>query len=268
MSNQMYVHGYSHRESARLSDQAETLTELLHSDTIYPAGSKVLESGCGVGSQTIILAQNSPYAQFTSIDIAPESVAAAQNLIATAKISNVKFQVADIFNLPFEDESFDHVFVCFVLEHLAAPLDALHCLKRALKKGGSITIIEGDHGSAYFYPESKEAIRAIQCQINIQARLGGNSLIGRQIYPLLKNVGYRDIEVSPRMVYVDGSKPALIDGFTKKTFTAMIEGVKEQALALGLIDETTWEKGISDLYRTATPEGVFCYTFFKGVAIK
>jgi cyclopropane fatty-acyl-phospholipid synthase-like methyltransferase len=64
-----YVHGYSIRENSRLHDQANTLTELLHHDTMYPPGSKVLEAGCGVGAQTVILARNNPEASITSIDI-------------------------------------------------------------------------------------------------------------------------------------------------------------------------------------------------------
>jgi ubiquinone/menaquinone biosynthesis C-methylase UbiE len=221
-----------------------------------------------VGSQTVILAQNSPDAHITSIDISQSSIDKAKTLIDENGISNVEFQVGDIFKLSFENESFDHIFVCFVLEHLEEPLKALNCLKRVLKRGGSITVIEGDHGSTYFFPESKEAMQTIQCQIDIQAMMKGNSLIGRQIYPLIKDAGFKNIEVSPRMIYVDGSKPSLIEGFTKKTFIAMVEGVKEQAIALKMIDESTWEKGINDLYKTATSNGTFCYTFFKGIAIK
>ena len=59
MKNSGYVHGYSERESIRLDDQAATLEELLHSDTKYPAGDSVLEAGCGIGAQTVILAKNS-----------------------------------------------------------------------------------------------------------------------------------------------------------------------------------------------------------------
>ena len=44
-----YIHGYDQRESRRLQDQASTLVELLHADTFYPEGSRVLEAGCGVG---------------------------------------------------------------------------------------------------------------------------------------------------------------------------------------------------------------------------
>jgi methylase of polypeptide subunit release factors len=72
-----YVHGYDLRETQRLQDQAATLVELLHGDTTYVAGSRVLEAGCGVGAQTLTLAAQSPDAWITSIDISPESVHAA-----------------------------------------------------------------------------------------------------------------------------------------------------------------------------------------------
>jgi SAM-dependent methyltransferase len=194
--NEPYVHGYDPRENLRLQDQASTLAELLHADTSYPAGSRVLEAGCGVGSQTVTLARNSPNALITSIDI------------------------------------------------------------------------EGDHGSAYFYPHSEAAQRAIQCQVELQRRAGGNAMIGRSLYPLLHKAGYTSIRVSPRMVYVDATRPKFVEGFTKKTFTAMIEGIREPALRAGLLERDIFERGIRDLYRTTEPDGVFCYTFFKAFAEK
>src|SRR5674476_1541057 len=124
-----YVHGYDPRENLRLQDQASTLAELLHSGTIYPQGSSVLEAGCGVGAQTVPLAANSPGALITSIDVSAASVVEASKAVQTAGIHNVTLRQADIFHLPFPPESFDHVFVCFVLEHLAQPVAALRALK-------------------------------------------------------------------------------------------------------------------------------------------
>ncbi len=264
-----YVHGYSQREAERLYDQANSVRKLLHHDTVYPAGSKVLEAGCGVGAQTVTLARNSPDAQIVSIDISPDSLEMARALIDKEGLSNVQFQHADIFALPFEEENFDHVFVCYVLEHLQHPVRALAALRNVLKNGGTITVIEGDHGSCYFQPETDEALRAWNCLIQVQAHLRGNSLIGRQVFPLLKQAGFRDIHVSPRMVYVDQSKPELMEGFVKKTIIPMVEGVKEQGLEMGLMDKTSWDKGICDLRRVAESEnGTFCYTFFKAVGTK
>lgn len=267
MSNP-YVHGYNQRENIRLQDQASTLVELLHSDTVFPAGSRVLEAGCGVGAQTVTLAKNSPDAKITSVDISEASVAEAERNAQAAGITNVCFRQGDIFNLSFAPESFDHIFVCFVLEHLPRPAAALGALKVLLKVGGTITVIEGDHGSAYFYPDSQAAHKAISCQIELQRRAGGNAMIGRELYPLLRKTGFESIRVSPRMVYVDSGKPALVEGFTRNTFTAMIKGVRESALSAGIIDQDTFDKGIEDLYRTTEQDGVFCYTFFKAVAEK
>jgi SAM-dependent methyltransferase len=174
---------------------------------------------------------------------------------------------ADIFRLPFPPKSFDHVFLCFVLEHLAQPVDALKALKRMLRPRGTVTVIEGDHGSTYFHPVSDYAQKAIQCQVTLQARTGGDALIGRRLYPLLKAAGFHETHVSPRMVYVDATKPRLVDGFTRKTFTAMIESVRGAALESDLISAGDFDKGIAALYRTSEDDGVFCYTFFKARAL-
>ena len=263
-----YVHGYETRENIRLQDQAATLADLLHSDTRYPAGSHILEIGCGVGAQTVTLARNSPGIRITCIDISEDYLAQAAKRVANEGLTNVEFHQADIYKLPFKADSFDHVFVCFVLEHLPEPLKALKIIKNLIKIGGTITDIEGDHGSTFFYPHSKEACKAIECLVELQRRSGGNSLIGRELYPLLCKAGYSSVRVSPRMVYVDSSKPEMVDGFTKKTFAAMIEGIREPALKAGLVESQVFNKGVRGLYRAAKQDGVFCYTFFKAFGEK
>jgi ubiquinone/menaquinone biosynthesis C-methylase UbiE len=221
-----YVHGYSEREDRRLRDQSQTLAELLHHDSLYPEGSRVLEAGCGVGAQTVLLARHSPGAQFTSVDVSPVSVQAAEAAVRRAGFKNVTFQTADIFHLPFSRASFDHVFVCFVLEHLEEPARALRRLRAVLKPGGTMTVIEGDHGSTLFHPRSKAAWRTIQCLIDLQAEAGGDALIGRRLFPLLRGAGFREVTVSPRFVYVDASRPTWVEGFTRNTYIAMVEGVR------------------------------------------
>ncbi len=267
MSNP-YVHGYHPRENERLLDQAATLAELLHADTAYPAGSLVLKAGCGVGAHTVTLAQKSRGARFISIDVSADSLAQAQEAVAAAELTNVQLQRADLFALPFAAESFDHVFVCFVLEHLARPDPALTILKELLRPGGTLTVIEGDHGSTFFHPDSRAARGAIDCLVALQQLAGGNALIGRQLYPLLVETGLEAVHVSPRLVYVDAGRPQLVDGFTRKTFTAMVEGVRTRALAVNLTDAEAFDTGVRDLYRTAEADGVFCYTFFKAVGTK
>ncbi|WP_127355539.1 methyltransferase domain-containing protein [Actinacidiphila soli] len=261
-----YVHGYSSTEARRLGDQADTLAELLHRDTAYPAGSRVLEAGCGVGAQTVHLAAASPGAHIVAVDRNAGSLAQAR--ARSAGLTDVEWCHADLYGLPFADGSFDHVFVCFVLEHLAEPLRVLAELRRVLRPGGSITVIEGDHGSAFFHPDDPDAHAAIAHQVRLQSAAGGNALIGRQLQPLLTGAGYDDIVVRPRTVYADRTRPALVDGFTRRTFIAVMESVRDDALAAGLGTPAEWDRGIAGLRRTAEEDGTFHYTFFKARAVR
>ena len=79
--------------------------------------------------------------------------------------------------------------------------------------------------------------------------------------------GSRISQSLPGLVYADGSHPENVEG-VKNIFIAMVEGVKDRAIARGLLDNETWEKGIRDLYRTTEQDGTFCYTFFKATGYK
>ncbi len=264
-----YIHGYSESEAQRLKDQAKSIEEFLHYDSLWEIGSTILEVGCGVGAQTEIIAQKNKGCRFNSIDISKESIKKAQSRIKELGISNVKFQTCDVYDLnPKEAERYDHVFVCFILEHVSEPEKMLQHIYNLIKPGGSISIIEGDHGSTLFFPENNYTRKVINAQIELQRKKGGNANIGRQIYPLLQSSGYSMIEVSPRQIYVDNNKKALIKGFIENTFTAMMKGIAEDVIHEGLISKSDFELGIKGLMRTTNKDGIFSYTFFKGHGIK
>jgi SAM-dependent methyltransferase len=262
-----YVHGYDRPEGDRLADQAGTLAEILHAGVVYPPGASVLEVGCAVGAQTVQLATRHPAARFTSIDISARSLAAARSVVERAGATDVAFLRADVFALPFAPASFDHVFVCFVLEHLTDPVGALRLLTRVVRPGGTITVIEGDHGSVYFHPDSAAAREVIGCQVELQRRAGGDARIGRRVYPMLVAAGLDRVRVTDRQVYVDASRPDLVEGFTRRTFVAMIEGVRSPAVEAGLVSAARFDEGLRDLRRTTAADGVFCYSFFRGEGV-
>ena len=264
-----YVHGYTSRETRRLLEQALILEDLLHSDTSYEAGSHVLEAGCGVGGQTQILCRRNPEAHFTCIDISAESLGQAVKLAAGAGITNAAFQQADIFSLPFSPGTFNHVFVCFVLEHLPDPVDALGILTDLLKPGGTLTLIEGDHGSGFWTPESAESRKAWEGLVRSQRDLGHDPDIGRRLYPLLRGTGLDIRYVSPRWVYADQSNASLLDGVINQIIAPMVFSAEKQVLAHDLVPEDEWIKGLADIRDVAShPDGTFFYTWFKGLGRK
>ncbi|MBX2871979.1 MAG: methyltransferase domain-containing protein [Saprospiraceae bacterium] len=263
-----YIHGYSQREAQRLRDQATSVSEYLHFDSIWEPGSRVLEIGCGVGAQTRIIAKKNPKVQFTAIDISQKSLDLAQKSIDEEPLTNVDFRLQDVRSLrKHQGDQFDHAFICFFLEHISNPLEILKQVKEIVKKGGTITVIEGDHGSTFFHPEDAQARALVEAQVKLQEKRGGNANIGRALFPLLDKAGYQEIAVSPRQIYVDRSKPKLVDGFIRNTFTAMIQGMSEDLLQEGLVSRAAYQRGIDGLLRTAVSDGVFSYTFFKGTGV-
>ena len=266
-----YVHGYHQREGLRLRDQAQTLADLLHHDTVLPIDSDVLEFGCGVGAQTLEVLARNPDVRLTAVDRSASSLAAARAALRVANRHGVELIEADLFDLPQDDGPlragrFDVVLVCFVLEHLDRPAEALQVARQLLRPGGRLIVIEGDHGSTTFHPDTEDARAAISCQVALQRQVGGDPDIGRRLYPLLVEAGLIDVQVTPRQVYVDGGRPALADGFVRRTFTAMVQGVRTSALAADLADGQRFDRGIADLMRTAEPDGTFSYTFYKATA--
>lgn len=262
-----YVHGYSERETRRLGEQARTLGGLLHGDMRLSAGARVLEAGCGIGAQTPHLLAAGTGVQVAAVDADAGSLRRArEGLRDHPGRSQVEFVRADLFDPPFAAGTFDHVFVCFVLEHLAEPVRALRGLRRLLRPGGAITAIEGDHASALFHPRSAAAEDVVAALVDLQGRAGGNALIGRELHPLLERAGFGGVDVVPRTVYADRSRPELVEGFVRGTFVAMVESVRARALAEGEVSPAHWQRGIADLHRTAEDGGTFHYTFFKATA--
>ena len=263
-----YVHGYSQREAQRLHNQAATVAEYLHYDSIWEDGAHILEVGCGVGAQTEIIAAQNPNCQFTSIDISGESIVRAKKRLQERGIENVQLEELDVYALPPRKTLYDHIFVCFLLEHVSNPGEVLEVLYRVLKPGGTITVIEGDHGSTFFHPDDPYARKLIRGQVSLQEQRGGDANIGRKLYPLLASAKFKSVQVSPRQIYVDRSRDALVQGFIEDTFTAMIAGMGTALITEGLVTKEELERGLAGLRRTEEADGVFSYTFFKGKGSK
>jgi len=184
-------------------------------------------------------------------------------------LTNVEFIHSDVLEYKFEPESFDHIFICFVLEHLPDPVNILGLFHRALKKGGTLTLIEGDHGSGFWTPETPESREAWGGLVQSQQDLGHDPNIGRRVYPLLTESGFSVKEVSPRWIYADQSNPKHLDGVINQIIAPMVLSAEKQVLESNLMNKDSWKKGLIDIENVSQhPDGTFFYTWFKGVGIK
>ena len=76
-----------------------------------PPASHGLDVGCGIGLQTLLLAEAvGPSGHITGVDILPELLRHADNLVVKAGLSErIIFHEADMKRLPFADATFDWV---------------------------------------------------------------------------------------------------------------------------------------------------------------
>jgi SAM-dependent methyltransferase len=189
-----YVHGYSEYEARRLGEQADILADLLHADTAYPAGSRVLEVGCGVGAQTVHLVAASPAARVVAVDISASSLAQAAPGWQPRNGGQRGMASRRPVELPFADAAFDHLFVCFVPST---------CRTRCGRWPGFAGATAGRHHHGdrgaitgrLLPPRQRARLGGVDCLVRLQVA-AGQRLLGRQLQPL-PQAGYHDVVVRP-----------------------------------------------------------------------
>jgi SAM-dependent methyltransferase len=263
----VYVHGYSAEEGERLNRQAGILSGFIHEKAIFTPGAKVLEAGCGVGAQTLQLAQRNPEVSFVCVDLSAESLAIARGRADALGLGNVEFRRADIHALPFADAEFDGAFLCFVLEHLAAPERALLEIRRVMRPGAKLCAFEGDHGTVLAHPDDPAIHRLVEAIARLQRLEGGDACLGRKLCPLLMGAGFRHVGVEPCVAYADSTRPQWVEQFTLATITGMFALQETGVLSRELLSEREWHAGMRGMHRAAAEGGTFAYTFFRATAV-
>jgi len=111
-------------------------------------GKKLLDIGCGPGIHLKEYVLRG--ADGVGIDISKEMITLAKKYCPEAK-----FEIGNIENLQFKDESFDIVTASFILDHLKDLNKSITGIKRTLNKGGKF-IFSVPHPISNMYPDWNE----------------------------------------------------------------------------------------------------------------
>ena len=96
----------------------------------------VLDVGCGMGAFTKILSQRGFFV--TAVDYSQEVISFAKK---ASNNSNARFLTANIYDIPFDKDTYDMVICIAVFQHLKDPKKAISEIKRVLKPGGIFVVI-------------------------------------------------------------------------------------------------------------------------------
>ena len=190
MSSGTYIHGTAPSEQARLVE----LNRLTNSPFVeflqVEPNTRVLEVGSGLGILAAEVAAAAENVQVVGLECSGEQIAAA------ARSPAVRYVQGDAHRLPFEDRSFDLVYARYLLEHVCDPARVLTEIWRVLRPGGRIAVMENDVTLVRFDPPCPAFDEVWTKFAKYQSQLGGDALIGRRLFRLLKDTGFEEIELS------------------------------------------------------------------------
>lgn len=184
MSHNQYLPGYkqiSHHEWRTAENSAAFLLPTIKSQYAANPKLKLLDVGTGPGTIARDFAKLIPNGHVTATDLSEEVLAKAEKLGQEDKLSNISWQKADVWALPFEDETFDIVHTHQMLIHLIKPVEALKEMLRVTKKGGVVAAKDGDLEMWSFYPLTPGLKRFHQVLLETHERNGSSAVAGRQL---------------------------------------------------------------------------------------
>ena len=150
---------------------------------------RLLDCGCGPGTLTLGFAKRVAPGETIGID---REAAQFTETIQTAErenIANLRFEVGDIYELPYADESFDAVFASAVLGSVADPKQVVAEMARVLKPGGVMALKEFDHGGDIIWPQSEIIAQSINLYHGIRKHNGHAENCGRQLRKFMNDAG-------------------------------------------------------------------------------
>lgn len=164
-------------------------------DRLQP-GMRLLDAGCGPGTITCDLARIVAPGEVVGIDPAPQAINHARTFALECSITNVRFEVGDIYALDRRSASFDVVYANQVLRHLARPVEALSELRRILVPGGLLTVREADFGTIVHSPHEPRLDRWLELYTAVMRVRGGEAHAGRHLAEWVDAAAFVDISVT------------------------------------------------------------------------
>jgi ubiquinone/menaquinone biosynthesis C-methylase UbiE len=154
----------------------------------------MLEIGCGPGMISAYIGDNFNTINLDVVDKSLNKIKTTREKTKTYK--NINVAVADIYDLPFNSNSYDFIFCRLLFQYLKEPQKAVDEMVRVCKKGGMIMVQDLDGQMLTHFPVKA----CLQKQIEkigkmIADNQGFDPYVGRKLYSFFKQAGLKDIDI-------------------------------------------------------------------------
>jgi ubiquinone/menaquinone biosynthesis C-methylase UbiE len=232
-------------ERAQTPEQQQLHATLVSQFAPQP-GERLIDVGCGTGTITRRLASCVGETGYVlGVDISAVMVKIAGQLGAHPALH---FEQGDVTALPYADASFDGATAARLLLHVDTPATILCELRRVVRSGGRLGLLEWDWGSLTIDHSQRALTRRIldwRCD-----RHGGENWMGRQLLRHCQTNGWRVCEVQP-LVTVGRSATSTVLASLRRAAE-----IASQRQAITLTEHDTW---IGEIEQRLA-EGVFFAT--------
>ena len=266
-TDSQYTMGYS-EEFRQLLERRSASSHAFYLLPHLRPGMKLLDFGCGPGNISVGLADRIAPGEFHGIDMEESQVELARAAAKAGGHDNMNFQVGNVYELPFEDNTFDVAHCHAVLMHVPDTEAALAEVMRVLKPGGIIASREVIVDSSFLQPEEPDIKDAWGVFSRLLQGNGGHPQFGKELKAVLLEAGFNDVRVSMSFESFSSAEDvAFLHGFISDWFFS--PQVMGALIHLGLAtqeDIETWRR-LMDEWREL-PAACGALAFGEALAVK
>ena len=169
-------------------------------------GLTVLDVGCGSGAITRSIAQRTgPTGRVMGVD--PNENLIEQARQQAGEMPGLHFQQADVYSFD-TNERFDLVTCARTLQWLARPEAALANMKRLVKPGGHLAILDFNHEKISWAPEPPQAMRTFyDAFLQWRRDAGFDNAIADHLKAMLHAIGFTSVQVEDQVEVTQRNEP-------------------------------------------------------------
>jgi len=247
-------------ERSRAPDM-QAVNQKLCETIVAKPGERLLEVGSGSGILCRMLApQLQPDGQIVGLDISPEMTAQAQKYaLAQGITGGIAFETGTAESLPYPTASFDCAIAARLLLHAANPDVVIQEMKRVVKPGGKVVVMDWDFDTAAVDHPDRELSRLILHWRNDHH--GGNNWSGRQLWQRMRTAGLQNLSVHPWVSVTHHET----DGLTQSLWRAA--QVACEGGAISPAEQEAWTLELKSRIQAGTFFASIVYFIVKGTVV-